>query len=553
MPILKLSPSVLLVVFACATLVPAGDTGRVRPVYVEGDAKSLDAVIEFNRKHRFCIAFVDVEGGRRFGASDGSEGTACTIGKGSRIVSQGRFDYRWDFRVGDRIHLYPATDAKRVVLMHHKTGNWIPTGAGIEKRVLELARPHYRTGSHESPSTPRIYDDDPKHSWNQLFDVLFSRTVETRITSDLTGVGGFELASHGVLDSFEVTRKTYTRHEDVDRPIDALHPRHIWRPWEIDRQLSHGRLFMALAGALEEGLPSNLDRALMQVDLWSAYDVLYHDQAAQSSGQRQSAAHLRKDLAKLTRRVALTVEEIAALPDNYELAREELGLPDLFGEESPWLELDKGDGTHRLHEQSAHQRRVARIFARFEGDEEVDLANLETAVERLAEVVLLERPLLLDRDGNAVPSPLTVEVQIRKLHRDQQGKFRDTELVVHELSRRALLTGSKPGGFVSLDARSPAYLPAAGNDYTFANDVDVSFWTSNGEQPPRKPVLGSLRQRCVTCHAKNVEILFTFQSHGHGATLRAVDARLDEHGAVVAKRKMEQDDYRELKATWATD
>jgi hypothetical protein len=94
--------------------------------------------------------------------------------------------------------------------------------------------------------------------------------------------------------------------------------------------------------ALEDAFRENarrsaLARAIMQNDLWSAYDILYQFKHYKENGENELAEHRLEVLGllgRLIRKIALTPEEIRSLPDNYTAARVKYALPDLFGRNS---------------------------------------------------------------------------------------------------------------------------------------------------------------------------------------------------------------------------
>src|SRR4029079_9719190 len=121
--------------------------------------------------------------------------------------------------------------------------------------------------------------------------------------------------------------------------------------------------------ALEEKSPRPaLERALMQSDLWAAYDFLAHDvtdwilKGAPIPLYHERQAQLRQPVARLIRKLALTPEEIKALPDNYAAGVAAKSLPDLFGIGGGWLEVLWLP--EREHDRAAHHRRAARVFIR---------------------------------------------------------------------------------------------------------------------------------------------------------------------------------------------
>jgi hypothetical protein len=101
--------------------------------------------------------------------------------------------------------------------------------------------------------------------------------------------------------------------------------------------------------------------------------------------------------------------------------------------------------------------------------------------------------LLIDRSAKVVPSPLTYDVQLRLSVRDGQGNFKSATVEEYELSRKAIWADASSRGLVRLGPDALAYLPASGNDFTFASPTV-------GEREARPPILGHLRRRCQTCH-----------------------------------------------------
>lgn len=138
--------------------------------------------------------------------------------------------------------------------------------------------------------------------------------------------------------------RTFERIESGDRGIDPLYPSFL-------DSLGTVRLFTkprysqfenALRAALDERHQRTpIQRALMQSDLWAAYDMVYLNLRWVDATR---SALILKMLARMIRKLALTPEEIAALPDNYAAAANRLRLPDLFGEQSPWIEIEWGRG-----------------------------------------------------------------------------------------------------------------------------------------------------------------------------------------------------------------
>jgi hypothetical protein len=295
-------------------------------------------------------------------------------------------------------------------------------------------------------------------------------------------------------------------------------------------------------------------RALMQADLWSAYDM-FHTILAPRPGRRGADAGERESrartllplIASTLRALALSEQEIAALPDTYSTAAKTLGLPDLLGRRSDWMEIRWLP--QRSHDVAAGHRRATRVFfrpAKRPANERTFLNRFRAQqgdnLSALDSVALLIQLLLIRSDGTVVPSPISYEAQFRGAAARTGG----AEIPQYELSRRLLLTSPATGGLVGLEANTPAYLPIAGNDFSFATAPQL-----DGD-----PVLAPLSRRCAMCHGAGpgVGTLMTFSVHQkRDRPMPPVD-RLDSartvHAGDVAKRKMALEDFRAVVRGW---
>jgi hypothetical protein len=120
---------------------------------------------------------------------------------------------------------------------------------------------------------------------------------------------------------------------------------------------------------------------------------------------------------------------------------------------------------------------------------------LPSPTSSLDAAALVTEGLLVDRGGRVVPSPITYDVQLRTFSKDVHGQFQLTTVVEYELSRKLLLADPTSGGLVAVTADDPAYLPASGNDFTFASPT-----LEMGSSKAGPPILGNLRRRCQSCH-----------------------------------------------------
>lgn len=405
-----------------------------------------------------------------------------------------------------------------------------------------------------------IYASDPADPWNQVFHLLFTRSVAARLMAE----GAVPFASGD--NRLVLSDRRVTRIESGDRAIDPLYPSWLWmgsadfdfekgEPWRILDEPRYSRLQDAVDGVRRSaGSHSPLARALMQADLWSAFDQLHVLSRVRASARDQAmadragrAARLLPGLAAAIRTLALTKGEIAQLPDTYRLAAKTLNLPALLDPQSGWMEIRWFPG--RSHDGSAGHRRASRVFLKplnHPRDEAAFLNWLRDgsadALGRLESVALLTQLQLVASDGTVVPSPLAFEIQFRGAAvRTARG-----EIPQYELNRRLLLDAPASGGIVGFDAAAPAYLPLAGNDLSFATPTRL-----DGEA-----VLAPLGARCATCHGsrEGVGHLMTFSRITvPGRPIPRVErlATADNvHGRAVAVLKMEAEDFKALRRLW---
>jgi hypothetical protein len=433
---------------------------------------------------------------------------------------------------------------------------WFPTTqAGDRQQATHAFDPLRGSLARSEPQS--IYAPDPADAWNQVFFLLFTRTIPSRVMAD--GAPAFASGDHRLA----LSDRRVTRIESGDRAIDPLYPSWLWMgstafdfdrdgSWRVLWEPQYSRLVGALEGVRRTASSRPpLARALMQADLWSVHDMLdamTRLQRGRAAGDRaereQRAEALLPRVAATMRALALSGEEIARLPDTYSAAATALGLPDLLGDRSDWMEIRWFP--QRSHELAADHRAARVLFrpaerphdaaaflGRFPEGQGDNLAALES-------VALLVQLLLVGSDGTVVPSPITYEVQLR----GTAARLRGAEIPQYELSRRQLLSSPATGGLVGFDATAPAYLPMAGNDFSFAT-------------PPRldgEPVLAPLRARCALCHspAPGVGHLMTFARTFVGSpppVVRLV-ASQNVHGRDVARRKMEEEEFKTLRQHW---
>ena len=394
----------------------------------------------------------------------------------------------------------------------------------------------------------KIYSDDPNDSWNRIFYYLFSRRVRARLSSEFPEAAPFVKVSDIEFMHLAKSTRTFERNETGDRAIDPLYPSFL-----VDdgiRVVLSDSAYAGFRRSLEDGLietavRSPIARAMMQNDLWSAYDIIFRYRHYDQQGERRFAQR-RVDVLNLLglwiQKIALTPEEIRTLPDNYEIARTEYVLPDLFGT-AGWVEVKWYPD--RLHDISVDFRRVTRVFlkpARRPKDMQEFLndfrADTNPVTERLEGVALIIQPLLVNTHGQVESANIVIDLQIRMFQKARRGTAEKTEIGVYEVSRRLLRETAS--GFLAQEGEdAPAYFPAAGNDYSYASPNVMNRGV---------PFVVKQKTRCAMCHGEDITGLMTFAMivPSNEPPVRRLDPTGHEAAKFVMSKKMERDDWKSL-------
>jgi hypothetical protein len=200
----------------------------------------------------------------------------------------------------------------------------------------------YRTGSLVKLEPQSIYAADPHDSWNRIFYLLFTRTTEFKLTEDFKEPGSYVPVATMGNHALPVSTRIFERIESGDRAIDPLYPNFLTsKGAEVvmaDPQFTEFK--QALKDACAEPTPrSPLHRALMQSDVWAAYDILSRFRRIDGRvGDR--ARELSPMLDEFISKLALTPGEIAALPRNYDVSQRAQALPEVFDETGGWVEVE---------------------------------------------------------------------------------------------------------------------------------------------------------------------------------------------------------------------
>ena len=134
-------------------------------------------------------------------------------------------------------------------------------------------------------------------------------------------------------------------------------------------------------------------RAVFQNDLWTAFDACARFEAASAQAKRAHALQI--GLARAIEKLALTAQEIKALPDNYAAAvqsgafaknddparRGEAFLPgELFDANGPWVQVaaaPEDQVTGRVHVETVSGRSGFEVYIRLPGGRQETLAYLD--------------------------------------------------------------------------------------------------------------------------------------------------------------------------------
>jgi hypothetical protein len=310
--------------------------------------------------------------------------------------------------------------------------------------------------------------------------------------------------------------------------------------WPETKHLRSGLSYKQAVSLLDEFLnergerlvTDTLKRAMLQRDLWAIFDWLAA--GPQSTDLR---LELQPRLALAIRRLALSREQIAALPDNYARAvatrafspeynanrRETAFLPpDLFEPKGTWVCLgnDKGTSVASMHTQFFGGRSTFLVMLRLPGGRAATLAYLKTLREFPqpwltedgdvmanpnlpqfppgTQLALVRRLMLVDEGGELTPSPLTESVQLR-VYRTASGgaeastrRWREAQDVYKFALRREKLFAGEAGGLAPLapDLKEFALFLSQG----------VDWFEAGGDAAPESFQEVTL-ESCATCHA----------------------------------------------------
>jgi len=394
----------------------------------------------------------------------------------------------------------------------------ILAGVGVLVTAADPARPNVPTAT--------VYDKDPGHLWNRIHATLLIRT----------GPDG--------------------KHYGEDRIEPLL--------WKESRYLLNGEQADRAVAALEEFLRDNgerlfadpMKRAVLQRDLWLVASWLI-------GREDREGEKLLGLLARAIRRLALTGDQIAKLPDNYAAAVASKTFaaafdpkkparaylpPDLFDPAGPWVSVGRTDGrTAPAHLGASHSitpngdknpftNSTFLVFVRLPANREAGLAFVKELARQKrptfpvrwevdgratsfpnrdlpalpvgSELAFVRRALLIDTAGRGTPSPLTESVQLRPTTdavvppSDGGGLAEDPKRAAaleFEL-RRADLFGPTAVGLRDVSAE-PDFVTGFRAAPFDEFEVDRRFQPGRPALLPFAAPTVSRRESCFGCHA----------------------------------------------------
>lgn len=278
--------------------------------------------------------------------------------------------------------------------------------------------------------TRGLYDPDPKHLWNRAH-----RHFHTRVAPDGQVFG-----------------------EDEADPLLWLQTKHLLTGATHQKAIQLLDEFLTRHG--ERLIADPLKRAVFQHDLWAVFDWLATTpfRYPPETKYPREAEELQTRLAKIIRSVALTKDQIRALRDNYAAALSSKAFaarydpehsarpflpPEMFDTTGPWVTINSPYEPVAISHAHAFSSSAFMVLINLPGGRDATTAYLRKlwdfprpfvadmtfpAEGRVmlspelpqfpngTQVALIRKMLLIDAEGNIVPSNLTEDIQIRVFH-----------------------------------------------------------------------------------------------------------------------------------------
>jgi hypothetical protein len=286
----------------------------------------------------------------------------------------------------------------------------------------EQPKPNQEQQPTES-SEVTLYDPDPNHLWNRLHQALHVRLTDLGNPEKEQALLPGDQSCHALeLDALLwPNRSTYLRLGQPHKTALAV----------LDE-------FLAKDG--EKLVPEATKRAFLQRDLWAVFDW------TRSWHTDGPGRNLRARLARVMQRLALSPEEIEALPDNFAAVaatNKIAGFPaDLWDTRGPWVLIgDDNKNTNGartltpVHESFFDGRSAFLVLVQAGASRDQTIKFVRQLNDKgpssPTQVALVRRMLLIDKGGRIRLTPITESVQMRGDSAEQEFK----------LDRKAFLAG----------------------------------------------------------------------------------------------------------------
>jgi hypothetical protein len=410
--------------------------------------------------------------------------------------------------------------------------------------------------------------------------------------------------SRSVVNRLYLRLHTRTAPDGVEYGFDSLDPL-LWGETKYLIEGGSHREALALADEFlrthaERQVTDPLRRAILQRDIWAVYD--WADQPADEGLSHQAERReLMAKLGPIVQRLALSPEELAALPDTYAdaLRHHEFPAaydtafpnraflpPDLFDPAGPWVCLGapEQDLAAPTHDASFVARSAFFVFAKLPTGRDATLAYYRKLAEMKTplfvrmqipgwkdpmdvwnpevpqfpvgtEFALVRRMVLPDRDGILRVTKVTESVQLRHytgIPIVGPGMTRDVELARHfqdpsesELSR-ALLFSGQHSGLRGVSASDEPFF------------VFPVMMQGADQLEDKRMRMGKVSPfvMCTSCHlGPGIESMMSFSTRGVPSEGPVLSPRLAEttpeaESAKVLEWAEKQEKWKELRGAW---
>ena len=443
-------------------------------------------------------------------------------------------------------------------------GNVLAVGSSYDNQDASSAG---RTTGLPATQPQGLYAPHPEHIWNRLYRHFYVRSVR-------------DGQQYG--------------HDEIDPLL-----------WQQTSYLLEGQSYQLAKNLLDEFLSTHaerlindpLKRAMLHRDVWAVFDWV----SARNDNHQAQRRELQVRLARVIKRLALTREQINALPDNYALAtaakayateympeRREVPFlpPDIFRPDGPWVCIsnNRGGPVAPTHAQFFGGRSTFLVFVRLpEGRQATNtylkrlrdfqqpwIVNTNRSLESDpllpnpelpqfpagTQLALIRQLTLIDDRGNLTPTPLTESVQLRVYHSIPGGvsvnvaEARASQDVYKFVLSRAKLFAAEDGGLrpVAKEEKEFPLFMSQGIDW---------FELRSGDEAVEKfqsVVLNS----CASCHASpGVHSMLSYSRRRFAAQNifppEPREASLPDEASNTAYWKSRQYEWGLLQGLWHSD